>query len=68
VHWRYVYDNTSQNPHNPSDPPVAAHQGSGPKDEQAGLILELMPPPTSDAADWRKRMTASRSTVLGKML
>lgn len=57
VHWKYVYDNSSENPHNPSDPPVAAHEGTGPKDEEAGLMLELLPPPGADAAAWRMSMT-----------
>lgn len=57
VHWKYEYDNSSENPHNPSDPPAAVHAGTDPKDEEADLMLELLPPPGADGAAWRKAMT-----------
>ncbi len=57
LHWWYVYDNSAENPHNPSDPPIAVHSGSGPREEEAGLMLELLPPAGAEAAAWRKRMT-----------
>lgn len=59
VHWKYVYDNTAENPHNPSDPPAAVHAGGGAKEEAADLMLELLPG-TADAAEWRKTMLAAR--------
>ena len=40
VHLRCEYDNSSDNPHNPSDPPVAVTQGHSEKDEVAELWLE----------------------------
>ncbi len=43
VHWRYIYDNSSDNPHNPSDPPQAVHAGVTPADEIDQLWLELVP-------------------------
>lgn len=41
LHWRVVYDNSSENPHNPSDPPVAVHGGTGAKDEADSVLLEV---------------------------
>ena len=58
VHWRYVYDNSAGNPHNPSDPPETMHLGTGTKDEADGLLLELQPPAGADAAAWRSALLA----------
>ncbi len=40
LHWRVVYDNSSENPHNPSDPPETVHGGPGAKDEADAVLLE----------------------------
>ena len=56
VHWKFVYDNSAENPHNPSDPPAAVHGGVDAKEEADGLMLELLPPPGIPTARWRKTM------------
>lgn len=57
IHWQYVYDNSTDNPHNPNDPPEQVHAGNTSKDEVNQLWLELMPPAsvTSDAG-WRRQV------------
>ncbi len=43
VHMRYVYDNSSDNPHNPHVPPVRVKAGNRSEDEMAHLWLQLLP-------------------------
>ncbi len=43
VTMRYVYDNSSANPHNPSDPPVRVRYGPEATDEMGDLIVQLLP-------------------------
>ena len=59
IHWKVSYDNSAENPHNPSDPPVAAHGGFGAADETDALLLEMEPPAGTNAAVWRKAMDAA---------
>jgi mono/diheme cytochrome c family protein len=40
IHMSYAYDNSSSNPHNPSDPPRKIVAGHSPKDEVAELWME----------------------------
>ncbi|HEX4580853.1 MAG TPA: hypothetical protein VH139_02275 [Acidobacteriaceae bacterium] len=58
IHWKVSYDNSAENPHNPSDPPIAAHGGSGPADETDALLLEMEPATGTNPAVWRKAMEA----------
>jgi hypothetical protein len=59
IHWKVSYDNSAENPHNPSDPPVAAHAGVGVADETDALLLEMEPAAGTNAAVWRKAMEAA---------
>ncbi|MFL6429572.1 MAG: hypothetical protein ACJ71S_15100 [Acidobacteriaceae bacterium] len=59
IHWKFSYDNSAENPHNPSDPPVAARGGTGAADEADALLLEVQPPAGTNAAGWRKAMEAA---------
>jgi Flp pilus assembly protein TadD/mono/diheme cytochrome c family protein len=43
VHMRYVYDNSSDNPHNPHAPPVRVKAGNRSEDEMAHLWLQVLP-------------------------
>jgi Flp pilus assembly protein TadD len=43
VHMRYVYDNSSGNPHNPHNPPVRVKAGNRSEDEMAHLWLQVLP-------------------------
>jgi tetratricopeptide (TPR) repeat protein len=47
---RFTYDNSAENPKNPSDPPVHVKFGSQSTDEMAELILELEPAQVADLA------------------
>jgi Flp pilus assembly protein TadD/mono/diheme cytochrome c family protein len=54
VHMRYVYDNSSANPHNPHSPPVRVRAGNRSEDEMAHLWLQVLPVNTpSNAPDPR---------------
>jgi mono/diheme cytochrome c family protein len=59
LHWKVSYDNSAENPHNPSDPPVAVHGGTGAADETDALLLEMEPPAGTNATVWRKTMEAA---------
>ncbi len=56
IHWKVSYDNSAANPHNPSDPPIAVHGGIGAADEADGLLLEVEPAASANAAAWHKAM------------
>ena len=43
VHMRYVYDNSSENAHNPHSPPVRVKAGNRSEDEMAHLWLQVLP-------------------------
>ena len=43
VHMRYLYDNSSANPHNPHAPPVRVKAGNRSEDEMAHLWLQVLP-------------------------
>ena len=59
IHWRVDYDNSAENPHNPSDPPAAVHGGVDAKDEADALLLEVLLPAGMKTAAWRKALDAS---------
>jgi hypothetical protein len=59
IHWKVSYDNSAENPHNPSDPPVAVHGGIGAADETDALLLEMEPPAGTNSTLWRKTMEAA---------
>jgi mono/diheme cytochrome c family protein len=59
IHWKVGYDNSAENPHNPSDPPAAVHGGTGTKDEADALVLEMQPAAGANAAAWRKALDGS---------
>ncbi len=46
IHMRYVYDNSSANPHNPHSPPIRVHAGNRSQDEMAHLWLQVLPQKT----------------------
>ena len=59
IHWQVGYDNSAENPHNPSDPPVAVHGGVGAADETDALLLEMEPPAGTNVTVWHKAMEAA---------
>jgi hypothetical protein len=58
IHWKVTYDNSAENPHNPSDPPATVHGGVDAKDEVDAVMLEAEPPAGVNTAVWRKAMAA----------
>ncbi len=54
LHMEYVYDNSSANIRNPSDPPEKVLGGWGSKDEMAELSIQIMPVRSSDLAALEK--------------
>jgi hypothetical protein len=58
IHWKVTYDNSAENPHNPSDPPATVRGGSDARDEADALMLEAEPAAGVNAALWRKSMDA----------
>jgi hypothetical protein len=56
IHWTISYDNSAENPHNPSDPAVTVHGGTGPADETDALLMEMEPAAGTSAVTWRKAM------------
>jgi mono/diheme cytochrome c family protein len=59
IHWKANYDNSAENPHNPNDPPVAVHGGTGATDEADALLLEMEPAAGTDSAAWRKAVESA---------
>jgi Flp pilus assembly protein TadD len=43
LHMKYVYDNSSMNPHNPHAPPVRVRAGNRSEDEMGHLWLQVLP-------------------------
>ncbi len=43
IEMRYRYDNTAQNPHNPSTPPRRVRFGSETRDEMGELLIQVLP-------------------------
>jgi Flp pilus assembly protein TadD/mono/diheme cytochrome c family protein len=43
LHMKYVYDNSSTNPHNPHTPPVRVRAGNRSEDEMGHLWLQVLP-------------------------
>ncbi len=60
---RFVFDNTSDNPRNPNDPPIPVMHGPRSADEMAELWIQVMPRDSADLAAleadfWRKDQAA----------
>jgi Flp pilus assembly protein TadD len=50
ISMRYIYDNSSENPVNPNDPPRRVVAGNRSSDEMAHLWLQVLPRASSDSA------------------
>ena len=44
----YTFDNSAENPHNPSSPPTRVVNGLNSTDEMADLILQVLPRSSAD--------------------
>jgi Flp pilus assembly protein TadD len=65
---RYTYDNSADNPHNPSSPPRRVVSGPGSDDEMGELLVQLMPKNAADAARLRAEIAQKtlRTEVAGE--
>lgn len=59
IHMRYVYDNSTANPRNPSNPPVRVHNGNQSTDEMGHLWIQVLPAHSTER-DSRGRTIDSR--------
>lgn len=60
IEMRYVYDNSSKNPHNPSNPPKRVTFGEQTTDEMALVFLQVVLPDPADSARFRREIIAGR--------
>src|SRR4051794_28736049 len=51
LEMEFVYDNSEENPRNPSHPPRRVQWGPGSADEMAGLHIQVLAARESDAAE-----------------
>jgi mono/diheme cytochrome c family protein len=56
IEMEYVYDNSENNPHNPSHPPVPVTWGEETKNEMAVLFLSVALPSPADVPVFRREM------------
>jgi mono/diheme cytochrome c family protein len=56
IEMQYVYDNSENNPHNPSHPPVPVTWGEETRNEMAVLFLSVALPSPEDVAPFRREM------------
>jgi Tfp pilus assembly protein PilF len=56
---RYVYDNSSNNPHNPFSPPRRVTYGQRTSDEMAELMIQVVPRRAEQQDSLRRAITAS---------
>jgi mono/diheme cytochrome c family protein len=60
IEMRYTYDNTAQNPRNPSNPPRRVRFGEQTTDEMAFVFLQFALADPAGARDFRRAVTFSR--------
>ena len=69
VHFWGVYDNTSNNPSNPNDPPVWVQWGEGTEDEMFIVFINFVPYQTGDenivlSNDWEEELLGYKQVRL----
>ena len=60
IEMRYVYDNSTANPHNPSNPPQRVTFGEQTTNEMALLFLQAVLPSPDDVRPFRRKLALSR--------
>ena len=60
IEMRYVYDNSTGNPHNPSNPPKRVTYGEQTTDEMALLFLQVVLPRPQDVPQFRREYLLGR--------
>jgi len=56
IDLEYTYDNSENNPHNPTRPPVRVHWGEQTKDEMALVFLAVVLPTRADIRDLQREV------------
>jgi len=68
IHMDWSFDNSAQNPHNPTSPPKHVTYGPSSTDEMAELILEVEPDDPKDLPaldqDFRRHWLAGQAAIL----
>ncbi len=72
IHMEWVFDNSDQNPHNPSSPAKHVRYGSASTDEMAELILEVEPDDPRQLAtldqDFARKWMGDQAAALERQL
>lgn len=68
VHMEYTYDNSAENPDNPSDPPRRVRYGKNTTDEMAELWLQVVPVDDRDFAELDKAIRNHTAALLRSYL
>jgi Tfp pilus assembly protein PilF len=72
LHMDWSYDNSADNPHNPSSPPQPVRYGAASTDEMAELILEVEPVDPAQMAildqDYGRKWLAEQAAVVERKL
>jgi len=58
IDMEYTYDNSENNPHNPSHPPVRIHWGEQTRDEMALVFLSVVLPTRADIPELQRNVRA----------
>jgi tetratricopeptide (TPR) repeat protein len=56
IEMRYTYDNSPENPRNPSSPPTRVRFGSDTRDEMAGLLVQVLVKSSAGADELRAQI------------
>jgi len=62
IEMHYIYDNSADNPHNPSNPPKRVTFGEQTTNEMALVFMQVVLPHPEDAPRFRQQMILSRLT------
>jgi Flp pilus assembly protein TadD len=72
LHMAWTFDNSADNPHNPSSPPVDVHYGQSSTDEMAELIIEVEPTDPREIAaldrDFQRKWLRDQAATIERML
>ncbi len=67
VHMHYVYDNSTDNVHNPHDPPVRVQAGNRSEDEMGHLWLQVLPVAASSKNGTDSRLLLEEAWMRDKL-
>jgi Flp pilus assembly protein TadD len=67
LHMRYVYDNSSDNIHNPHTPPIRVRAGNRSEDEMAHFWLQVLPRPVNGTTEAEAREQLERAWMASRL-